>query len=714
MYVFYPFIYITGILLTFAGSLDVWIEPSWISNTTTSKSKYASYQAQIFACKGEEESFQVHLISNDNLSGVYLTEVNPIPKFPPPRIYLVKTIDGIPLPQGGIDRSVSIPDVLYPQSKIDVQKGQKVIFWVTYRVPVEIEAKTYQTELALMGEEKKLKRIPVKLNIFDFKIDSISSLPAISFIDPNNILTIGKTSSNDSKFYEELFRFLREKRLSISLTSYPNYLNSSYPKPDLQLLSSLLTNGPYDTVIDTTPLLIPPGPLETVRTPTVEEENIWKIIQDKSKNSRLISIFFIPEDKRNFPSLKKFLGSIAEQAPLIERVLCGAPFSNFNTQVDNWAIPFYYYSYDLINRLKNGVPLSDESKVLVKSVSSSSKGPMPAIYPQMMSSAENLIDGNIHVGWFSLPVKDESKKEWIEIQLKEPIQGEKVLVIWGKFQTPRSVAFSISKDGIHYFSSSVNWKHFTGHPFEYPLSVATFKYSPEFIGLKLEFSKLKKGEILNIQEIIINPPEKDEEPLGKALSTINPWLLVVPNDFPSLVYYAHPIEARLIPWICWNLELSGVILTPLGCWGNTLTKPRDTNDFVFMPQDALQATTLLYPSIEHGWIPSIRIERLRDGLEDYEYIKLLNAKAVSKELSNKELYSLLIKNPEHFLPWNATDEKFIEQLMKLRILMGIELSEKKVGFFEKSPRSHREKPEKYIDIFPQPVKKNFRGRTDKK
>lgn len=698
------------IYLTIFSSLNVWVEPSWITNPGTSGSKYASYRAQIFACKGEEESFQLHIISDKDLENLSLVPFNQPSEIPLPQIYIVKPIIGIPLSQGGIDKSIIIPDILYPSNTTKLLRNEKAIFWVTYKIPIKIEAKSYSTELALMAGNEKLRRIEVDITIFDFEI-SPNSLPAITFLDPIKIANIAKIKNDEGEFYRKLFGLIHDKRLIPSFNAYfPDINATTYQPPNQKMWSIYLESYIPQKIIDVTPLLLPVGPLETIKTPTPEEEPIWKLIQDKANNLSLISVFAVPENKDSFKTLKRFLGSIAEQVPTVQRTLCGIPLSFFNTQIDIYAIPFYYYSFNLIERLKNGYPLSDESRLSVKSATSSSCGPMPATYPSIMSSADNIIDGNIHTGWFSLPVKDESKEEWIEIQLKEPLIGERVLVIWGKFQTPRSVNITISKDTLHYFPSSVNWKHFSGGPYEYPTSIATFKYFPEFLGLKIQFSKLKKNEILNIQEIVINPPENDDMSMPKTIPSIQPWLLTPPNDYPSLRYYAHPIEPRIIPWICWNLGLSGVVLTPLISWGNTLTKPKNAEDFNFTPQDILQSTTLLYPSEEYGFLPSVRLERLRDGLEDYEYLKLLTNKASSTKLDNQELYKIIYTSPENFLPWNATKEDFIENLIKIRVLIGAELSNTKIKITEKDSQPLKSRAKPTTEIIQKPVKKNFTGK----
>jgi len=114
--------------------------------------------------------------------------------------------------------------------------------------------------------------------------------------------------------------------------------------------------------------------------------------------------------------------------------------------------------------------------------------------------------------------------------------------------------------------------------------------------------------------------------MGKEL-----WLYVsgprppFPNlaiDFPAMAY-------RILPWMSWKYDVSGLLYWCVNFYnGDPWKNPMNTkwqqngNGFLFYPG-------------EDGPVPSLRLYVLRDGIEDYEYFKLLSEKL--KDAKDKEL-----------------------------------------------------------------------------
>ncbi len=698
--------YILLLLTFYFHSANIWIEPSWVSSNLSQPSPNSSYEAYLFSAKGEEESFQVHILAEkSDLNNISLS-FNKLPeKFPSPLIYQVLPIQGIPLPQGGFDRSQSFFEVLKPFQPLTISKGQKVVLWITFKTPRDIKSGQYKTELQINSGEKKIKQIPITIEVFDFELPETPSLPAISFLDWQTLMLTHSQQASGEDYWKNLFAFLFEKRLQISLGSYLQTLNSDVaPIPEGIWKNYLeqIKNRDNKNIVDITPLILPPGPLETVRNLQPYEMDIISRLKDS--NTSLVSIFSPSRNAGEDEVLKRYLNSISEQLPFVMRVLCSPPSPQYNFYTDIWALPYVSFSPGLIERLVKGLSIADESTIPLKSVSSSTTGFIPGSYPATLCSPWHAIDGSPYTGWLSYPAEKESKKEWLEIQLKEKIIGEKIVIIWGPGQTPQSIDILISRDGFHFMTSSVNWRHVSGTLFDPPISTGTFKYNPDFVAIRFEFPKLKKGDIIHIQEIKLN--QSDENPSPRIAPVITPWLWTTPEQFPSLRYDTVPIESRMIPWICWNYNFRGIVLTPVISWGNTIVKLPNNVDFLFQPQNTLQMTTLLYPARD-TYYSSVRLERLRDGLEDYEYLLLFAQKAQKQKLKNEELYSYMFMEPEKFVPWNITSENFITELMKRRINIGYELSDKVSPYKEsKKDSSTTQDRQKPPNISPR-VQKNF-------
>jgi hypothetical protein len=87
-------------------------------------------------------------------------------------------------------------------------------------------------------------------------------------------------------------------------------------------------------------------------------------------------------------------------------------------------------------------------------------------------------------------------------------------------------------------------------------------------------------------------------------------------DFPLLNY-------RVPMWISWRFGITGLLYWSTTNWAST----RDvwTNPLTFDDQYNMEGS-LLYPGVDagiQGLVASIRLKEIREGLEDYEYLRLL-------------------------------------------------------------------------------------------
>lgn len=693
----------------FIFGTQIWVEPSWVSPNTAQPSKFSNYEAQISAAKGEEESFQIHILSDKDDLNEVSCNIDKLPsEFPPPNLYQIYPVVGTPLLQGGIDRSQVFLDILKPLQPFNLLRGQKTVLWVTLKIPHEIKSDFYKTELQINANGKKLKKIPINIEVFDFELPDNPSLPAISFLDWQTLALVSKQSPSASEFWINLFNFLHNKRIFTSLGTYLQNNNSdnlSIP-PDLwKNFLNYLETPSSQYLIDIIPLLLPSGPLDTVRSLKPDETTIIGQIKEHHPQPVLSAVLFAPGRSEQYDSLRKYLGSLSEQVPSVVRILCGLPFPQFNFYTDIWALPYNYFSPNLMERFARGISIADETITPIKSVSASSCGFLPGSYPPTLSSPWNTVDGCYYMGWLSLPAEKEEKKEWIEIQLKDKFIGEQLVLVWGPAQRPQSIEVLTSRDGTHFLPTSINWKHVTSDIFEPALSYGNFKYNPDFVAIRLEFPKIKKGDVVFIQEIRLNPQEQTPEP--RIAPIITPWLWITPEQYPSLRCDTLPIESRLIPWICWNCGFKGIVLTPINSWDNITGRVQSTENAPFQPQNTLQLTSLLYPD-KDSYAPSVKLERFRDGMEDYEYLIALGKKARAEKLKNEELYSCLAMHPEQFIPWNITSDSFITDLIEKRLMIGYELSNKEFPHpRKKSEKQDKDQKENLPISSTQKVQKNF-------
>ncbi|MCP3868533.1 MAG: DUF4091 domain-containing protein, partial [Gammaproteobacteria bacterium] len=92
----------------------------------------------------------------------------------------------------------------------------------------------------------------------------------------------------------------------------------------------------------------------------------------------------------------------------------------------------------------------------------------------------------------------------------------------------------------------------------------------------------------------------------------------------------HPgIESKFTGWFLWKYRLKGILYYSLNSWSkNPWTDPMTSGHngdlFMLYPPSENNAP-ISYGSNNHRLVPSIRFELMRDSLEDYEYLYLLNS-----------------------------------------------------------------------------------------
>ncbi|MBF0478093.1 MAG: DUF4091 domain-containing protein [Candidatus Omnitrophica bacterium] len=99
------------------------------------------------------------------------------------------------------------------------------------------------------------------------------------------------------------------------------------------------------------------------------------------------------------------------------------------------------------------------------------------------------------------------------------------------------------------------------------------------------------------------------------------WVYVSgPGDSgaPNLALDFDSIDYRILPWMCWKLDIKGFLYWCVNWW--ELANPYQTAKNTKWEQNG--NGLLFYPG-ENGPVMSIRTEIWRDGMEDYEYLILL-------------------------------------------------------------------------------------------
>ena len=131
------------------------------------------------------------------------------------------------------------------------------------------------------------------------------------------------------------------------------------------------------------------------------------------------------------------------------------------------------------------------------------------------------------------------------------------------------------------------------------------------------------------------------------------------GPYPNLAIDFPAIDPRIIPWMCWKYNIKGFLYWCVNYW--TVDPWKDTFN---TPWQQNGNGLLFYPG-EDGPVSSIRLEVLRDGLEDYEYFYLLKRKV--EQLRGQDNYRdflQLVNEGERLLNINPSTIRSLAEYTK--------------------------------------------------
>ena len=103
------------------------------------------------------------------------------------------------------------------------------------------------------------------------------------------------------------------------------------------------------------------------------------------------------------------------------------------------------------------------------------------------------------------------------------------------------------------------------------------------------------------------------------------WEYNIGADYPSVCIDADPAEARITGWQCWQRKVIGYLNYGAGQWyfePDVVLRPKTEDPVVWPPITGNGSPVIVYPG-KDGVLPSVRFARFRDGMQDYDYLMLL-------------------------------------------------------------------------------------------
>ena len=696
--------------------MDVWTQSPMtrVFPDSTRPKPTLNAEPRIYAAAGEYESIQVCVrAGKEGLQNVRVTAAAPDNTIPAPVLRRVGYVR-IPAPSPrAVGEKELWPDPLFDYARFSLGPNEAGSVWVTYAIPRDAKAGLRTTKIRVESDpvpgkkrEKKVE-IELKITVFDFVLPETPSLRTAFPLDREAIKSFYGIDGTELEKWKPIYDALAPYRISFrvwdgteglvalkdgqfdssKLKEHVEYaveaahMNSIdvgggpgglglFPEPDktdpAQDPLQAYLRGVAPWLNDVPPGAEPPqDPLQPflndiadwleghnwldkayIEPVVLPERSLWQTVRDTAFRVRI--------NENRIPRLLA-----ADVHPFFERY----------TRI--WAMPLCRYDPHADERLRRGISLLDIAESPAQSVKASSEGSLPqqaGAHESYATLSAEACDGSVFTYWVSKNTPTPKKPEWLEVKVKQPVKTDKLQIIWRTgCEAAATNVFSL-REGYAPVRVEVVWEE-RQQVAAYGQSwlQGTLKRPQVLSDLRIEFTESFTGGPVGVSEIVIGdawlqPPE--------GFDPVEPWLFTHEEDFPSFHVDAQTSEFRMAPWVCFSERMAGFMHSGLNTWPRDWKTPE--------PGAAVLAVStlndlLFYPGARAP-IPSIRAELLRDGLEDYEYLRLLDRAIAEKRIDNPELVQMV--RPEVYsgvVPAGYL-ETFGESLPKRRTALGWALS----------------------------------------
>jgi hypothetical protein len=669
-------------LISLPAAGEVWTEGPLVNLFSDSApSPRADETIRLYAARGERESFQIAI--NGGRRGLRIKEVRgepPSEGFAEPEIRRVGYLR-VETPSRRAYRGAGeYPDPLLDFQPFEVPPKETRALWVTYTVPRDARPGRHKGQIEIVPEKGAKRRVSVTLEVFDFTLPETPSLRTSFSLDRERIRRTYGILDEALDAWKPIYDALSDVGISYSLwtgdglvkvradgmadaTSFKDHLAYAVERGRMAAI---------DVGMGEAGIAAFPEPPEGVVQDPLQlyllDIDGW--LASKGWLDRAILQPMPPQETVERQEARKAYFRVWRADKRVRRLVVGALHPSLERYTDIWAVPLRYYQPFAQERVRQGYSLRAEPahEALAVEASSSGGGETYAFTDTMPVEA---YDGSLFTSWVSAVPPAKRNPQWLRIDLVELAQADRIRIGWKPGLEPKSIRVETSYDGRVYNEATTRWDHHpAGNPFDQSWSEGRFRSPKTFQSIYFEFEESANGGPIGITEI-----ELGAAPDPETVERIDPleiWTYSLKGDFPSLSADAHPTEARLAAWVCWGHDADGFYHRGLNRWPEGWARFRDEAPEVWT--DSGDTSEFLYYPGPAAPIPSIRIERLRDGIEDYEYLKALKAAAGKGAAIEPGLREWLVRR---LYPVDATPEELDgmrDRVHDIRVGAGIALT----------------------------------------
>lgn len=571
--------------------------------------------ARVYAARGEYEGIHLTVTAGRKAAAnVLLTAEAPGRDLPAPVVFQM-------LPISGADIKTECLDALVPAHPLALVPGATAHYWIRYAIPTGAKPGVRQTELRLSADGERALKIPVRLEIFELELPERPSLPSVFFLNRTALRGAFSLTEPALDAWKPHYLALGGYRLGFSLWDGSGLTrgdDATALREHLGFAADALGPAALDLAGGNGA-----GWRGAAKPGAGQSLDPLNLMLNGIANTPALAGTPLTAAFDYFPPRANWLQPIEVMQRLatgsrLLRVAAAPLHPAFQPLLDAWAIPFRACNPALITRLRSGDGIAGPRAFPEARFSASASDVNDSNVPYD-SEPVDAADGSLFTAWLPGKTGPKDNAPWWQADFEAPTHLEEITLAWLTGHETQQVELWTTLDGKNYARANVKWERRPAPtPLDLPATQGTLRFPGKVLGIRLLLHRSEGEPQPALAEVRL--AGEPFEAADLAEHSIKPWLALEFDSFPTTMPGRPIAEPRVIGWACWFGGLEGLLGLSLNNWPGPLLQ-RATDAPIDLPSNS--GDFLFYP-VDGQLVPSMRAERLRDGLEDYEYLRLLS------------------------------------------------------------------------------------------
>lgn len=598
------------------------------------------------------------------------------------RLYLQGYLEVTDPSWRGAERTGLWADPLLESRPVEVPAGENRAFWLSLLVPREAPSGHYRGEITVTPAHAEPTTLPLRLRVWDFALGTGSHLGSYFFF---NFRDIARAHGLNGWSFEQWTRcydafgqhrictdlwtgrpvtFYREPDGSYSVDAGEMlrrmaYVAQRWDAPVINVGSGcwggsgIFNRSVYDRA--TGDLL----EKEEIDLPQEQSARMYfdvigKFLAERGLEDRAyIQLWDEPKREAWDWGVRRAYRLCGSVAPWLRRQCVVGIHPYLQGYIDIFSPHTCFGDKQVYEQVRRGVSLYGPKAVAAQVTASTTGGWGNAAF--YTYAPEDAYDGCAYTKWTPAEWATADKPQWLRFDFDGPqdLDGLRIVPYKSSHYEVTEIGMTVeaSENGESFAPLEVTAREGAEH--EYIFTRGKYR------AVRLVWSRMEQGWVPSgIQPV--PPPEvsafgvREVEFLGpdlrregdlpqESVRKAEVWEYNVGADFPSFcVNPPQQCESRVFPWLAWERGVTGLLYYG-GSWWSQEGWVTEEDYSVINEQPLVWhgkpghngGAALFYPAPEFGLLPSVRVERMRDGFEDYDYFWLLRERVEQASLAGK-------------------------------------------------------------------------------